>query len=205
MGPGIKRGSKFDFPGTQVDLAPTWLGLAGLDTPAYMDGRSLVPLLVSKETAEAQGERLPASVLHHLQRTNELTLADPTDPNGKAMISQRQRTLGRTATFHQYYNEGPFGDRKGGHPLDDWSNTWLALYYQSNDGSEYKYAEFDPYGKQTGFARPGMYSLFNLTSDPYELRNIYNATKSMPKGGALIADMQSLLRTYYGCHGQACP
>ena len=138
MGPGIKRGSKFDFLGTQVDLAPTWLGLAGLDTPEYMDGRSLVPLLVSEETAKAQGERLPGSVLHHLQRTSALTLVDPSDQTGKTMISQKQRTLSRTATFHQFYNEGPFGDRKGGHPLDDWSNTWLALYYQSKDGSEYK-------------------------------------------------------------------
>jgi hypothetical protein len=124
MGPGIKHGSKFDFLGTQVDLAPTWLGLAGLDTPEYMDGRSLVPLLVSEEIALAQSERLPASVAHHLQRTNALTIpvevpmtmAGPakhtaehtaehtgtrTKTKMRTMISQKERTLSRYATFHQ--------------------------------------------------------------------------------------------------------
>jgi hypothetical protein len=50
-----------------------------------------------------------------------------------------------------------------------------------------------------------MYSLFNLTSDPYELRNIYNATNATLAGATLIADMHSLVRTYYTCHGQTCP
>jgi hypothetical protein len=39
---GIKHASVFHFPGTQVDIAPTDLGFAGLDAPGYMDGRSLV-------------------------------------------------------------------------------------------------------------------------------------------------------------------
>jgi hypothetical protein len=46
-GPGILPGSRFPYPATQVDLAPTFLGLAGLSVPQYMDGKSLVPLLVT--------------------------------------------------------------------------------------------------------------------------------------------------------------
>merc|ERR1719460_2012525 len=46
-GPGIKPGSSFSAPGTQVDIAPTLLGLAGIKPPAYMDGHSIVPFLVA--------------------------------------------------------------------------------------------------------------------------------------------------------------
>ena len=46
-GPGIKPGLKFPNPGSNVDLAPTFLGLAGEDPLAHnMDGRSIVPILV---------------------------------------------------------------------------------------------------------------------------------------------------------------
>ena len=122
MGPGIKAGSTLDFPGTQVDHAPTILGLAGIDTPNYMDGVSIVPLLVRRDTAEAQGQRLPGSVEEHLRRT----AAPPK----------------RVASYHTYYNQGPWftgcdpGDPVAGswcerkavapydrHRLDDWSNT----------------------------------------------------------------------------------
>eukprot|EP00511_Aplanochytrium_stocchinoi_P000535 CAMPEP_0204841948 /NCGR_PEP_ID=MMETSP1346-20131115/44320_1 /ASSEMBLY_ACC=CAM_ASM_000771 /TAXON_ID=215587 /ORGANISM="Aplanochytrium stocchinoi, Strain GSBS06" /LENGTH=416 /DNA_ID=CAMNT_0051980459 /DNA_START=976 /DNA_END=2223 /DNA_ORIENTATION=+ len=48
VGPGIPKGVRFHYPATQVDLAPTFLGLAGIKKPWYMDGKSLVPLLLRK-------------------------------------------------------------------------------------------------------------------------------------------------------------
>jgi len=66
---------------TQVDIAPTILGLAGIATPVTMDGRSIVALLVTKP-AEA-----PASVQHHL------TAQEP----GPAPV--------RAYSFHEYYNQ----------------------------------------------------------------------------------------------------
>merc|ERR1712048_1238799 len=48
-GPGIKAGTHFDLPASNVDVGPTILGLAGIDayslSPA-MDGRSIAPLIV---------------------------------------------------------------------------------------------------------------------------------------------------------------
>ena len=182
MGAGIKAGSTLDFPGTQVDHAPTILGLAGIGTPNYMDGVSIVPLLVRKDTAEAQGQRLPGSVEEHLRRT----AAPPK----------------RIASYHTYYNQGPWftgcdpGDPVAGswckrkavapydrHRLDDWSNTWQGLFW-SKGGQRcaragplachslsdlvgrhrYKYGEFDPYGKQSNFSRPYMRVLFDLNT-----------------------------------------
>ena len=72
-GPGIKRNSKLDWLGTQVDLAPTILALAGI-IPAgtvdefHIDGRSIVPLLVSAAAAAEQRETLPGSVSATLAR-----------------------------------------------------------------------------------------------------------------------------------------
>jgi len=44
-GPGIKAGSTPDQFVANIDLAPTFLDLAGLPIPGFMQGRSLAPLL----------------------------------------------------------------------------------------------------------------------------------------------------------------
>ena len=62
-GPGIKPGSTWSQPATQVDMAPTFLGIAGLPKPSTMDGKSLLPLLVPSVPAEAE---MPASTAAHL-------------------------------------------------------------------------------------------------------------------------------------------
>jgi hypothetical protein len=48
-----------------------------------------------------------------------------------------------------------------GHNEDAASNTFLALYVD-NDQGHWKYAEFDPTGKQTNFSNPNFYELFDL-------------------------------------------
>ena len=76
VGPGISKGSTFSLPATQVDLAPTFLGIAGLAKPATMDGKSLLPLLTidTKVTATAgqsddntEGVSLPVPVAEHIR------------------------------------------------------------------------------------------------------------------------------------------
>ena len=62
-GPGIAPGSTFDFLGTNVDVAVTWLGLAGLDRAETMDGRSIVPLLIS-----ANDTAVPAPTRAHIAK-----------------------------------------------------------------------------------------------------------------------------------------
>ena len=60
-GPGISGGQLRPEIITQVDYAATFLGLAGIPTPARMDGRSLVPLVVSEDGLASA----PASVAAH--------------------------------------------------------------------------------------------------------------------------------------------
>lgn len=144
-GPGIKPGSKVDFQGTNVDVAPTILGLAGIATPTEMDGKSIVPLLV-KELSDA-----PAATRAHVAAT-----VPPA----------------RSYSFHEYYNQGPWelGSR---HALDDWSNTYIGVSGDFSGHGRLKYAEYDPYGKQSNFTSVYLYELFDLDKDPYELDNIY--------------------------------
>ena len=67
------------------------------------------------------------------------------------------------------------GGAPSGQPrLDDWSNTWRALHYK-HGGRDLKYIEFDPFGKQTAFAEPAMYALFDLEVDSYELDYVHQA------------------------------
>lgn len=44
-GPGIEAGTTIDRLVLNIDLAPTFLAMAGIDPPALIDGRSLMPLL----------------------------------------------------------------------------------------------------------------------------------------------------------------
>ncbi|MER6950082.1 sulfatase [Nonomuraea sp. NPDC000554] len=44
-GPGIEPGSQVNEMGATVDLAPTFAELGGAQTPSFVEGRSLVPLL----------------------------------------------------------------------------------------------------------------------------------------------------------------
>ena len=61
-GPGIAAKSIFDLPATQVDMAPTFLSLAGLQKPPEMDGKSFLPLLVDESNLAA----LPASTAQYM-------------------------------------------------------------------------------------------------------------------------------------------
>jgi N-acetylglucosamine-6-sulfatase len=44
-GPGVPKGASFDELVANIDIAPTVLGLAGIEEPGWMDGRSFEPFL----------------------------------------------------------------------------------------------------------------------------------------------------------------
>jgi N-acetylglucosamine-6-sulfatase len=232
-GPGVAGGNN-SVLGTNVDYAPTFLGLAGIVTPATMDGRSLVSQLV------------PARLEHELPA--------PT----RAHVQAERRGLGarpwRTEQFVQYYNQGgpspyhPQGCDQGpgfrpcegwapgsssnpkqppgdlnhcpfpGHeklratvrPLDDYSNTYIGLTCPNclGDGHHYKYGEYKYVCSTADIAAKAcfaigsidQYQLFNMSSDPWELYNIYNQTDA-----SVVSALAARLRMYYPCQGSTCP
>lgn len=44
-GPGVPEGGRIDAMALNIDLAPTFAEIAGVEPPAFVDGRSLLPLL----------------------------------------------------------------------------------------------------------------------------------------------------------------
>ena len=46
-GPGVLPGTRINVPATLVDLAPTLMGIAGVESSDTIDGRSLLPFLVN--------------------------------------------------------------------------------------------------------------------------------------------------------------
>lgn len=50
------------------------------------------------------------------------------------------------------------------------------------------------------FENPDFYELFDLSSDPYEMHNIYQSASA-----DLTKALHARLRQYYSCKGKACP
>ena len=100
-GPGIKPGSTWSQPATQVDMAPTFLGLAGIQKPVQMDGKSLVPLLMDAET-------IIAPSLHQEEPMDAVVSAST--KAHLVSLGGNSTTYGagwRTAAFIEYYFNDP--------------------------------------------------------------------------------------------------
>ena len=110
-GPGIKPGTTWGQPATQVDMAPTFLGLAGIAKPATMDGKSLVPLLMPDAFAAAGGSPPSPS-------SSVAVPVAPVAASTAAHLSERLAAMGsagaaqyavgwRTAAFIEHYFVAP--------------------------------------------------------------------------------------------------
>jgi len=209
MGPGIPAGIKLEHLGTNVDLAPTFLALAGISTPASMDGRSMLSFLIP----DAALPSLPTATSAFLQQqrsesNQEVTHAVHSNPH-----------LWRNESFFQYYNAGPWAPPNGGdichickagngtrRPFDDASNTYIGLHVRDPALGDLKYAEFQndcnaiQLEQRTCFNNVTTRELFDLEKDPHELHNIMDAAAP-----GLIAELHRRLRRYYPCKGRSCP
>ena len=135
--------------------------------------------------------QIPPTVQAHLNSVSSRQAA--------SLLSRRTRYQ---LTMH--YNQGPW-TRYHAHisrNYDDWSNTFVAIVSNGGVEGDIKLGIYDPYGKQTGFASPRMYELFNLTADPYETTNVYTRTRrDHPQ---LVDDLIAKMRELHGCVGAAC-
>ena len=122
--PVIKPGSVSDAMILNVDLAPTFLDLAGQTTPAEVQGRSISALLAGKSPA-------------------------------------------------------------------DWRQSWYYRYYHypNEHGTEPHYGVRTERYKLIYFHRINQWELFDLKTDPRELKNIV----SDPKNAALVQELKEEL------------
>jgi len=183
-GPGIKKGSTFKYPGTQVDIATTWMGIAGLDRPEIMDGRSIMPLLVN-----AGDKALPAATRAHVAK-----LA----PNGREMYAANWRDH----VFIEYY----FMDNNAkcnGYNTEDLHNNFISIRHMPwSKFGDTSYTEFqsgDMKDTLIDFDDIDFVEYFNLTEDKWQFRNLAKTgSPSVQKA------LSKKLHDWYRCKGNSC-
>jgi len=192
-GPGIKPGMQFTHPASNVDVAPTLLGLAGVDAMSkYMDGSSIVPLLIAPSLIDMV---LPSTRLH-LTRHLEANVARTA--NGEAPKKWR--------TFHPIEFAGFNNHTLEDHLIDDVvSNTYRAMRYVNDE--EYGnllYAQFTGNFDWHFTASSMHYELFNMTEDPHQLVNLYYTFKKDPFRMPMLVKLQKRLEIQWNCSAATC-
>lgn len=221
-GPGIAPGTAVGVPGTQVDIAPTLLGLAGVAAPESMDGRSIVPFLVDPSAASPS---LPESTQLHLEGLGDLGA---------------YRARWREEVFLEYYFVDPnpkcmegceAGGRGGGYPHGDamcvdlaaGTGCWCGRGPNSSDcyatedrannfialrsfaaGADELYAEFQRGDLAEGpvdFDAVDFTEYYDLAADPWQMRNLASDPSSLARREAL----RGRLRRWLACSGKSCP
>jgi N-acetylglucosamine-6-sulfatase len=146
-GPGVPEGETLHHMVLNNDLAPTFADLAGAETPSFVDGRSLVPLLTDDPTplrdwrqrfviesvAERSGVPRPPFITE--SEVAPLLTGDPLPRNWR-----------RTSAASAQSSE-------------EWGRPWLKALRTNN----YLYVDY----------KTGEHELYDLRKDPYELNNMY--------------------------------
>lgn len=181
-GPGIKKGVMIPQLATNVDLTPTWWGLAGIDFGANdVDGKSLVPLLIDRNQSEAS---LPESVARHLASSKQST------------------ATWRDNVFIEYYFVGINEKCAQRHPIEAIDNNFIALrYVEHPSAGNLMYAEFQSgAGGQATWTRPEHFEFYEMDRDPWQLHNRY---KNMNR--TLRETLHSQVHRWLHCKGESCP
>jgi N-acetylglucosamine-6-sulfatase len=172
-GPGVPGGRTLHHMVLNNDLAPTFADLEGARTPAFVDGRSLVPLLdddpppiedwrqrfVLEGVAEQSGMTQPPFITE--STVAPLLTGDPLPNNWR-------RTSAASAQLSE-----------------EWGRPWMKALRTNN----YLYVEY----------KTGEHELYDLRTDPYELRNKYE-TASPDLKQRLEAQLDALRK----CAAEEC-
>jgi len=184
-GPGIKAGSTFPYLGTNVDMAPSWLGLAGLARPDSMDGRSILPLIV-----DAEDSTVPAQTRKHVK---ELA------PEGREAFAAKWRD----SVFIEYYYNAD-NAKCDGYKTEDIHNNFIGLrHLKDSEFGDTSYAEYQTGNQQKAnidFDNIDFVEYFSLSEDPWQMNNLWkkgdNATQSK---------LHDKLQVWFTCRGDSCP
>jgi len=223
-GPGIVAGSSWEDPATQVDLTPTFLGLAGISRPSYHDGRSILPFLIPAITPD-----LPAATKAYLQTllpvteyreswrdkvffeyyfihtnlkctTNCMTL--PTEkqyPNADVTCGD----------LTPYENSNCWGNgwpnqlcNETCYPIETPANNFIAIRTMpwSNYGDSL-YAEFqsgNQFNEDIDFSNISFVEMYDVATDPWQMNNLaYESDIDLSK-------LHQELHTWFHCAGETC-
>jgi len=223
-GPGIAAGALVDAVATNVDLAPTFLDLAGIfatssggeqrssrqqleTTP--IDGKSLAPLLFVTEEEDSSPARLrrtwrtsvPIEYFFNDNNTkcvaNCTSVEDDEYPAADASCADLSTTPNRDCWGA--------GCNEECYPTESLENNFIALRRIDGRDDNLLYVAYET-GNQTAenltFAAPTFVELFDVArDDPWMLQNLATQPASAPRRAALHAELMA----WFHCAGAACP
>ena len=197
-GPGIRPGTLWNAPATNVDIAPTFLTLAGVAPAAIaaaaIDGRSFLHFILP----DATDAGLPRSVAASLA--------------SDAALREAAARPWRTEVFIHHYRVGAgnyCSDHEGSHHfVDQIDNNFIAVRTMpdSPDGallySEFQWSNGTTYGEgNVDFTDVFFHELFNMSTDKWQLHNIYDdVAKENPQ---LIARLHDRTHQWFDCKGHS--
>ena len=231
-------GSSWDFPSTQVDLAgpthncdlfecihkicvaATFLGIAGVDKPPQMDGKSLVPLLISADTlalSESTQKHLASLgdaasyaaqwrdavfIEYYYNDFNTKCVGNCSDPGKMWGYPHHDTWCGDLN--HNSHCWALYGCNTDCYKTESPENNYIGL--RSMSGSQFGdslYAEFqtgDMSSKPIDFVAPDSYELYNATEDPWMVRNLHSS-----ESNETLNKLHQRLWQLYQCSGDSCP
>ncbi len=148
-GPGVPEGRKLEHLVLNNDLGPTFAQLGGAEVPAFVDGRSLVPLLRA-ESPSVDDWRQAFLVEAFPEIAGTPSLADETTP----------RLLTGDPWPYEDARRASLLERPS---LEDAGRPGL----QAVRTEDHLYVEYET----------GESELYDLEEDPYELNNVYEETE----------------------------
>lgn len=176
-GPGVPAGRHVEEFGANIDLAPTFADLAGAEIPAFVDGRSLAPLLAGRAPAEWRQALL-------LEHAGPMDSALDTQIKSRGLSPAAQKELAgmlEPPDAPEYFAQlGRLLRRRSGAG---------PPVFQGIRTKDYVYIEYVTGEKE----------MYDLKADPHELKNI--AATADP---ALWARLSSWLAVLSKCSGAGC-
>eukprot|EP01065_Artemidia_motanka_P018565 TRINITY_DN2188_c1_g2_i1.p1 TRINITY_DN2188_c1_g2~~TRINITY_DN2188_c1_g2_i1.p1 ORF type:complete len:727 (+),score=159.33 TRINITY_DN2188_c1_g2_i1:105-2183(+) len=202
-GPGVAAGVVLDQMSGNVDLLPTMLEIVGVQQPADMDGRSMLPFLAPGLFAESTRKQRQAAWRHTWLNEYESVgtyYNDHSDcwaPEGYETKCGGKMPRGPAGAVSKCVESTGVGDGECYFVDSTHSNSWRALRIR-NSTHNMQYIEYDSTWTWTG--APEFHELYDVNEDPYQMNNIYSVMENATKA-ALHAELVS----YYSCSGATCP
>jgi N-acetylglucosamine-6-sulfatase len=162
-GPGVPKGQTRDQLAVNVDLAPTWAALAGVKTPEFVDGRSLVPLLRNNPPDLKQWRQEFAIENGPEKDTGVVDQTPNTDPG---LIEPQDQDQSEAVPLKS--------GKKGGLQIPHFRGVRLQ---------EWSYVEY----------ATGEKELYNILADPYQLQNLSGNPKFKTFEGELSARVKEMM------------
>lgn len=190
-GPGVPKGTTVDQLAMNIDVAPTFVAIAGAKAPSFVDGRSLLPFLGTGSPPKTW--RQDVFVEHYRFASSRRARAPTTTTQPASRFKADSPDAPSDPDDDAGYNRAGIADA-----AEDSAAARINLInpygvavpsYHAIRTSRYLYVEYEDGDRQ----------LYDLARDPYELHNVVGAAKA-----SLLGELSSRLDALASCRAAGC-